>query len=302
MLLILSAEPKTESSAQKTLTLLSQKLSEQNTEHTIAFLEDTCIVLQKGICRLYVRGKAPKNLSTLYFRRVAAWRDFAYVISQYAQKNNIGILDQFRSYVPFPTKMVQYSIFAQNNIPFPKTVIAGMWSDTHLYRASEELGFPLIAKQLNTSQGKGVSLIKVRDDLHGFFQKIPRDSQKNIILQEFIQNTIEYRILVLGGSAAVAETKKRQKGEFRNNVSLGATETFLPLAEVPQKILRLAENTATALAIDIAGVDILIDAKDDQPYVLEVNSAPQFTLDEKNSPELTALTSYLTLCEQKSRA
>ncbi|GAB4285866.1 MAG: hypothetical protein Kow0081_3830 [Candidatus Dojkabacteria bacterium] len=65
----------------------------------------------------------------------------------------------------------------------------------------------------------------------------------------------------------------RTPGEFRSNISQGGIGY---LAELPLEYLVIARNAARCFQTEIAGVDLIVDQKDNSIKILEVNQAPQF--------------------------
>ena len=99
-------------------------------------------------------------------------------------------------------------------------------------------------KEFYSSKGEGVH---IASSFKAFRKIIQEIFQKNslYLLQEYIPNDFDYRVLVLGGKARVIEKKTRTKDTFRNNVALGATEEFLNISDAPKDILLLAEKLSS---------------------------------------------------------
>jgi len=190
-------------------------------------------------------------------------------------------------------------IFALNGVPIPKTYHCSTYSKKQLKHAVEFLGFPVVVKQANTSQGTGVFLAKNLPALEKMVKMVLENKNEgNVFLQEFIPNDFEYRIFTTGNKIGAAEKKIRIKnGEFRNNVSLGAKEEFLSITSVKKNILATALKASFVSGIQVAGVDI-VETKDGRLFVFEANSCPCLTLNEKISPELKSLAQYLKKCEK----
>ena len=71
--------------------------------------------------------------------------------------------------------------------------------------------------------------------------------------------------------------RKKIKGDFRTNYSLGGEVDKYELDENKKwdkKVLNLAFEATTAVGCHWSGVDIIIDKKTKEPYILEVNSSP----------------------------
>ena len=153
-----------------------------------------------------------------------------------------------------------------------------------------KFGYPLVAKELTLQLGKGVYLIKKKQDFD-FLKKTEEEEQ--FCFQKFIPNEKEYRLLVLGNQVAVYERKIRTDAkEFRGNVALGAEEEFLEVSQAPKEMKAVAVKAAQTLGLEVAGVDILIDSQTGKQWLLEVNRGPAFTYDLEVSPELPELASF----------
>jgi hypothetical protein len=81
----------------------------------------------------------------------------------------------------------------------------------------------------------------------------------------------DLRLLVAGGKVVGSAARVAAAGEWRTNVSVGG---HLERAEPPAEAVAEAERAARALAIDLAGVDLL--SWDGGWVVLEVNGAIDF--------------------------
>ena len=95
------------------------------------------------------------------------------------------------------------------------------------------------------------------------------------MLQEYIENDGDYRVLVIGDKALGAMKRSSQsQNEFRNNYSAGGK---VEVAQLPEEIYNLAVKAAKSCGISIAGVDVAFrDKEEKRPVVWEVNKGPQF--------------------------
>ena len=150
----------------------------------------------------------------------------------------------------------------------------------------QRLGLPLVAKQLSSQRGEGVFLIKKIED----FDLLNKDFSKGeFLFQKYCLGKDEYRILVLEDRIGSFEKKiKNNPNEFRANVALGAKEEFIDIQKISQEMKEISIKAAKTLRVEIAGVDILIDEKE-QTWLLEVNRGPGLTYDPKISPELDSI-------------
>jgi RimK family alpha-L-glutamate ligase len=134
---------------------------------------------------------------------------------------------------------------------------------------------PCVVKPRFGSWGADVMLCKTTDDLDRALA-IASDRQwwarHGALVQELVPPTgRDLRLLIAGGKFVGAAARVAAAGEWRTNVSLGG---HLEPAEPPPEAIAEAERAAAALAIDLAGVDLL--PRGDGWVVLEVNGAIDF--------------------------
>ena len=95
------------------------------------------------------------------------------------------------------------------------------------------------------------------------------------MLQEFIPNDGDYRVLVLGKKVlGVMKRSSQSKEEFRNNYSAGGK---VEVADLPEEVKQLAVKAAEVCGLAVAGVDVAFRDYDfKKPVIWEVNKGPQF--------------------------
>jgi RimK family alpha-L-glutamate ligase len=95
------------------------------------------------------------------------------------------------------------------------------------------------------------------------------------MLQEYIPNSGDYRVLVLGTKVlGVMKRSSQSKEEFRNNYSAGGK---VEVAQLPEEIKQLAVKAAEVCGLMVAGVDVAFRDNDlNRPVIWEVNKGPQF--------------------------
>lgn len=206
-------------------------------------------------------------------------------------------------------KAYQMLALKSADIDVPKTVYGSLWylyekmkktSNFKLQTSKNNFKFPIIIK--GSGGDRGTRVFKA-DNLEEM-EKLVRDLRKTeteegrrYMLQEFIPNNGDYRVLVLGKKVLGVMKRTRQlPGEFKNNYSVGGK---VEVANLPQNILDLAVSAAEVCGLAVAGVDVmeknpsgLRPAPLDPPageagrgalsnnpkdyVILEVNKGPQF--------------------------
>ncbi|NTW46058.1 MAG: hypothetical protein HGB18_03350 [Candidatus Moranbacteria bacterium] len=303
MLLILKSKRETGPKMTGFLDALGEKLSEDGTPYSVSSFEDLEVFIEKGSVEIRVEEKPVDEWTTIYPRKVGKYRGLAHMLCRLSERKGVRFLDGFHNRTKDASdmaKIIQIFNLALSGAPVPKTYHSAGYSGQQRENAIAFLGFPIVVKETNSSQGSGVFLAKTGEELSKIIcDRLENNGGREIFLQEFIPNTFEYRLLVMGNHVSVAEKKTRSgKEEFRNNVHLGADEEFIDPSKVREEVRMAAVLGAEITDIEIAGVDI-VDHPERGPFIFEVNSCPAFTTDETVSPEISELAKYLVSCEKR---
>jgi ribosomal protein S6--L-glutamate ligase len=122
--------------------------------------------------------------------------------------------------------------------------------------------------------GEGVFLVnndqKARLILHHYLE-----TGKGMLVQKFIppKNRLDIRVLVIGGKVTGAMKLKPSPGDFRSNFHL--THKSWPVELMPEW-KKIALKAADVLGLEIAGVDLIVDAAG-KVRVIEMNYSPGFS-------------------------
>ena len=135
-----------------------------------------------------------------------------------------------------------------------------------------KLHYPYIAKPKKGSKGHNVHLITTQHDLTLV------DDYSTYIFQNFIKNTGDYRIHVLGKEVIGIMKRIPKSGEYRNNAAQGGTGIAVsPTSPIYKTLTRIAKQiTKTSLHQDWVGLDIIYDEEKKQYNCLELNYYPQW--------------------------
>lgn len=168
-------------------------------------------------------------------------------------------------------KFKSLRILAQHNLPVPPSLTVG--SATYLEQAAPQLGdYPYIIKPFYGTHGIGVMMLDTPTSLTSTVEAMC-DLHKDYIIQSFIAEAagIDVRVLIVGGNIIAAMERYAVPGEFRTNIHKGASGKQIKLTD---EYKRIAIGAASALQLDIAGVDIM--KTKNGPVILEVNPSPGF--------------------------
>lgn len=139
------------------------------------------------------------------------------------------------------------------------------------------LSFPVILKGSGGDRGTRVFKADDLTELEALVRNLRKsetEEGKRYMLQEFVENKGDYRVLVLGEKVLGVMKRSRQApGEFRNNFSMGGK---VEIAELPEEVRQTAVRAAKIAGLLIAGVDVIYDEDSGKTWILEVNKGPQF--------------------------
>lgn len=260
-------------------------------EITLGALSQLSFEIDYKNSRAQLSGKDLLGFDLVIFRYVP--KDFLPVAEA------LGIMLNFLKIKYFDSAYGKIGLTTSKLAGLMKLSLAGLpvmpsffcWRDKIRQQADflvEKWGLPLVAKQITGRKGKGVVLVKKTSDLDLL------DTNNQFLFQKFYPTDEEYRLLVLGNKVRVWERKIRaDKNEFRQNVALGAREEFLNISCLPAEMAQIACQAAQTLNYEIAGVDILVERANGKYWLLEANREPGLTYDEKISPELSQIASFL---------
>ena len=240
---------------------------------------------EKG--EVFIRGGAGKwekridinSFEVIFFRTTGKhWEEVNLVIDGIKNKD-IKIVDPLVK-VGKPSmacKAYQMLELKKAGIDVPKTVYGSL----QYLRESGilQFNFPVILKGSGGDRGTRVYKADSQKELEALTDEMRRseiEEGRRYMLQEYIPNDGDYRVLVLGDKVLGAMKRFSQSSdEFRNNYSAGGG---VEIANLPEELYDLAIKAAKTCGLLVAGVDIAFRNFDkDKPVIWEVNKGPQFS-------------------------
>ncbi|NIB98490.1 RimK family alpha-L-glutamate ligase [Halobacterium sp. R2-5] len=171
---------------------------------------------------------------------------------------------------------------ADAGVPVPETVYVSNPADEDEVRAAfERFDAPVVVKPNSTTRGVGVAKVHDADSLSGVtdYLELVHDyratGDKSYLVQEFLPDAADYRVMVLAGEVVGAVRRSAPEG-WKHNVHRGADAAGV---ELPEELRELAVDAASALDIDFLGVDLLVT--DERAVVNETNARPTIDDEEK---------------------
>ena len=169
-------------------------------------------------------------------------------------------------------KLHTLQILSRSGLPIPKTILGKFPVDVDL--VERELGFPVVVKTLKGTRGAGVVLCANRLQFNDLADLLDgATTGADFLFQQYIgaSHGRDVRVLVVDGKAVAAMERRSSDGSFKSNISLGGYATRFDL---PRDMADLAVGVASALSLDVAGIDILFDTEGYR--ICEANSSPGF--------------------------
>ena len=116
------------------------------------------------------------------------------------------------------------------------------------------------------------------------------------VVQRFIENDGDYRVVVLGDHSETVIFRQRPKDAdtHLNNTSQGASAMLVDISALPQGLCEDAVAAAQVNGLAVAGVDMMVDQKTGRHVILEVNGAPQLATGAFPEEKMRSYTEYLS--------
>lgn len=196
---------------------------------------------------------------------------YAFAVIRQLEHLGIYVCNDSNAIASVRDKLHMHQLISHSNLPTPKTMLVKFPIEIDMI--SQEIGFPLVIKNVIGTQGKGIYLCNSEEKFIDVMELIyANNNHANIILQEFIQTSRgrDLRAFVLGGRV-IGCMRRFSENSFKANFSKGGNvEQF----ELTPEIEWLATETAKLFNLDIAGIDLLFDKNGFK--ICEANSAPGF--------------------------
>ena len=129
-----------------------------------------------------------------------------------------------------------------------------MASTLYIPGASDNVYYPCILKSLDGHGGREVFLVHDNAELKNRVQQYP---DKQFMLQKICSDIgIDYRAYVLD-SQIIKVIRRSSDTDFRSNYSLGGK--VIEIQDIPEEISQAVKTIASALRIDYAGIDFIVD-------------------------------------------
>jgi glutathione synthase/RimK-type ligase-like ATP-grasp enzyme len=198
----------------------------------------------------------------VYFRMVGKCLEVATLVADFANKNNIKLVDELYSntlLMPMTlAKSIEMKKLYETGIRIPKTVLGDF----------SKLRFPYIVKSTSGQKAKEVWLVNNQEELDTL-KSTKYEKGKLYFAQELIPNARRIRALVVGDKVI---------GAIVRHTKWNKDHTKITLNPIPEEVSNLALNAAKTVGLNISGIDILVNSETEEKFVIEANAAPAWKL------------------------
>lgn len=169
-------------------------------------------------------------------------------------------------------KLWTATLLRRSGIPTPVTMVA--FGPDAVFKAAEEIGYPLVLKPINGSWGRMVCLARDEEELRAIVEHrryMQGINSSVFFIQEFVRKPgRDIRVLVVGDDIAAAAY--RYSDHWITNAARGGNSVK---AEVDDDLRDISLRAAEAVGGGILGIDIFEDPE--RGYLVnEVNAVPEF--------------------------
>lgn len=249
-----------------------------------------------------------KDFDGWYFRAVGNELEWSKLLQFYARKHSIPVVDDYLlSEGPLRRfKSVMSWQLLDAGIKYPKSSFVESISD--LENELKNWEFPLIVKMSKGGRhGMGTFFLREFGDFKDLEEKLvsrvettEAEGKKGVdlrgfLIQEYIANDGDFRVMTVGYKCIGGFKRMPKVEKLVLNQSEGSS---VGLSEVPVNVVKVAEEAARVLGVEIAGTDLVISNKTGEVYLIEVNEAPQFKVFEKRT-KINAPRKILEYCINK---
>lgn len=266
--------------------IIQEKLKLKDITLDTASIKDIVFEIIDGVVTVNIKGKDLKQYDYVWIQSGWNTTHMAYLLHLYLKSQQIPH-NKTNSH---NTKLSDIFTLAYKGVLVPNTYFHNGLNVTkeNISEIADICGLPCIYKTSLGSLGCNVFLIDKEEEI----KPTIKDNGKynRYIFQQYIPNDFDYRVVIANGKSTSVCKRTRVTDKFRNNVALGACEEFIKIKDVPTDVIDIAIQSANALKLKWAGVDVVTDKETGENYILEVNRRPGLT---EKSTEIAAACKYI---------
>lgn len=224
----------------------------------------------------------------------------ALAAATYMARHNVAFMGHEKQDIVASSKIGEMVKLSDSGLPLPRTFISSRIETLKAFKKNPPIAYPLIAKAASTFGGQMNYLVHSYKELR---QRLFEHPEQYFVLQEFIPNDCDYRVLIMGEKVRLVMRRTRSSNDTHlNNTSAGANGEIVPIDTLTDQMLDGALKAANLTGRnDFAGVDILIDKNTGKHYFLEVNEAPAIQTGAHTDIKIDAYMRYIVELTKEKR-
>ncbi len=220
------------------------------------------------------RGLEVADFDLVVFRYIGGYFDEAHAVALFCRKLGIGCIDSYVGESETRDKLGDAMACFAADLLTPRTVYGPIERVVEKFEeVAGEFG-KVIFKNSHGAKGRLNFLAESAGELRKIQEENPT---KRFVMQEYIKNNGDLRVLVMGFKAKLVIERTAAVGSHLNSTSQGGSMRLAPLGEVSKEALRISERISKAKKLEVAGIDVIIEEGTSRTYVLEVNQGPQIS-------------------------
>lgn len=209
-----------------------------------------------------------KDYDFVFFGFMSSFTTICKLLLDYLNKHNVPYI-KYGNFKQFDNKAYEYELIQGLGLPYIPSVLTSRLTNDIL-ESIKEFGYPLIVKDVTMNQGKGIQLAKDEKGLREAF----RWTRNLQLIQKFIENDGEYRVILVSNEAVLVAKKDKIKEVSHKTIK----ERKSKKGDLPKEVLEMCEEVSKYLFCDIVGIDVIQDVNTGQYYIMEMNSSPHLAM------------------------
>lgn len=220
--------------------------------------------------------------------------DVALSVSIYLRSKQVKVANTEALYTRSRSKLSQYI----------HSVLGGVSTTPFLFSMNTEAlqrglaefwqgGYPVIMKGALAWRGDDNYLVESRDEAERLSEKMNESEGPWFVVQPFIPNNGDYRIIVMGDKVTAVIHRRSQSDSHLNNTSKGGEAAWLDPNELPEEVAKQSVTLARLLRREVTGVDMIQHKETGKFYLLEINNMPQMATGSYVTDKIRTLDTYL---------
>lgn len=241
----------------------AQKIFETVLSVSIKKVRVECI---HGKTKVFYKNTDLSTFDAVYCRFFGDDFVFAQVILDALEANNVWMPTNTESYQITNHKFYTVKTVVRIGVPVPDSslTITPKVAST----IAEKMGFPEVVKLLSGFGGKGIMLVKTKEEFKPILETLTVFKEFLSTQEYFESGGEDFRALVIGDKV-IGINRAAQPGEWRANVSTGGSAKIV---ELDEDMKEMAIKISELLGMKICAVDFL--KTKDGPKLIEANFTP----------------------------